>query len=115
MTSKLLDQVREVARLYTLASEQKIHTYKWIKRYILHHNKRHPIEMGETEIRQFLSYLVQHKHVSSSTQNQPLNALVFLYKRVLHEHLGNIGTIERGQRSYRLPVVFSLKEVKLIL
>jgi len=71
--------------------------------------------MGETEIRQFLSYLAQDKHVSSSTQNQALNALVFLYKHVLHKHLGDFGNIERAQRSNRLPVVFSLKEVKLIL
>jgi integron integrase len=71
--------------------------------------------MGESEIRQFLSYLAQHKHVSSSTQNQALNALNFLYKDVLHKKLGSFGNIERARRSDRLPVVFSLKEVKAIL
>jgi integron integrase len=115
MSSKLLDQVREVARLIHLSKRTEDSYVQWIKRYILHHNKRHPIEMGETEIRQFLSYLAQDKHVSSSTQNQALNALVFLYKHVLHKHLGDFGNIERAQRSNRLPVVFSLKEVKLIL
>jgi integron integrase len=115
MSSKLLDQVREVARLIHLSKRTEDSYVQWIKRYILHHNKRHPIEMGETEIRQFLSYLAQHKHVSSSTQNQALNALVFLYKQVLHKHLGDFGNIERAQRSNRLPVVFSLKEVKAIL
>ena len=115
MSSKLLDQVREVARLIHQSKRTEDSYVQWIKRFILHHNKRHPIEMGETEIRQFLSYLAQDKHVSSSTQNQALNALVFLYKHVLHKHLGDFGNIERAQRSNRLPVVFSLKEVKLIL
>jgi integron integrase len=115
MSSKLLDQVREVARLKHLSKRTEDSYLQWIKRFILHHEKRHPLEMGETEIRQFLSYLAQDKHVSSSTQNQALNALNFLYKDVLHKELGNFGDIERAQRSNRLPVVFSLKEVKLIL
>ncbi len=82
MASKLLDQVREVARLKHLSKRTEDSYLQWIKRYILHHEKRHPIEMGEEHIRQFLSFLAQHKHVSSSTQNQALNALNFLYKDV---------------------------------
>ncbi len=115
MASKLLDQVREVARLKHLSIRTEDSYLQWIKRYILHHQKRHPIEMGESEIRQFLSYLAQRKYVSSSTQNQALNSLVFLYKHVLHKPLGNFGNIERAQRTERLPVVFSLQEVKSIL
>jgi hypothetical protein len=55
----------------------------WIKRFIFFHNKRHPAEMGEAEIAQFLSALAQERHVSASTQNQALNALLFLYHEVL--------------------------------
>jgi len=71
--------------------------------------------MGEQEIRKFLSYLAVSKYVSSSTQNQALNALNFLYKDVLHKKLGHFGEIERAQRSPRLPVVFSKNEAKNIL
>jgi integron integrase len=115
MAPKLLDLVREVARLKHLSKRTEDSYLQWIKRYILHHQKRHPIEMGESEIRQFLSYLAQHKHVSSSTQNQAINALNFLYKDVLHKKLGDFGNIERAQREPRLPVVFSKKEVKAII
>jgi integron integrase len=115
MSSKLLDQVREVARLRHLSKRTEDSYLQWIKRFILHHEKRHPLEMGEEHIRQFLSFLAQRKYVSSSTQNQALNALNFLYKDVLHKKLGDFGIIERAQRTNRLPVVFSLNEVKSIL
>lgn len=59
-----------------------------MRRFILFHNKRHPSEMGAPEVRQFLSYLASDARVSSSTQNQALNALVFLYRVVLHRDLG---------------------------
>jgi integron integrase len=115
MAPKLLDQVREVARLKHLSKRTEDSYLQWIKRYILHHKKRHPLHMGESEIRQFLSYLAQDKHVSSSTQNQALNALNFLYKDVLHKKLGDFGNIERAQRQPRLPVVFSKKEARTII
>jgi len=115
MTSKLLDQVRDVARLKHLSPRTEDAYVQWIKRFVLFHNKRHPLEMGEQEIRSYLIYLSREKYVSSSTQNQALNALIFLYDSVLHKTLGSLGTIERAQRSLRLPVVFSKKEVKSIL
>jgi len=86
-----------------------------VKRFVLFHDKRHPVEMGENEIRSFLSHLARDEYVSSSTQNQALNALVFLYKNVLRKNLGNIGAVERAQRSYRLPDVFTHDEALAIL
>ncbi|MBI5464750.1 MAG: integron integrase [Ignavibacteriales bacterium] len=115
MALKLLDQVREAVRLRHLSHRTEEAYVGWIKRFVLFHHKRHPSEMGETEIRTFLSHLAQHKFVSSSTQNQALNALVFLYARVLKKPLGAIGAIERAKRSPRLPVVFSKQEVHGIL
>jgi hypothetical protein len=73
MAPKLLDNVRETIRLKHLSHRTEESYVQWIKRFVLFHNKRHPLEMGENEIRQFLAYLAQRKYVSSSTQNQALN------------------------------------------
>lgn len=70
--------------------------------------------MGTVEVRAFLSYLAQHEHVSASTQNQALNALVFLYKHVLQKELGAIDAV-RARRPKRLPVVLTQNEVAAIL
>ena len=81
--SKFLDLVREVIRTnhFTYSTEK---TYiNWIYRFIIFHNKRHPEEMGVNEIAEFLTYLAVDRKVSASTQNQALNALVFLYKKVM--------------------------------
>jgi integron integrase len=115
MAQTLLNQVRETARLKHYSARTEDSYVQWIKRFVLFHNKRHPVEMGELEIRSFLLHLAQEKYVSSSTQNQALNALIFLYTQVLHKKLGSIGDIEHAQRSIRLPVIFSRKEVKTIL
>ncbi|HVN47441.1 MAG TPA: phage integrase N-terminal SAM-like domain-containing protein [Bacteroidota bacterium] len=74
MASKLLNQVREIIRLRHLSIRTEEAYVQWIKRYILFHHKRHPAEMGEIEIRNFLKHLACEKYVSSSTQNQALNA-----------------------------------------
>jgi len=109
---KLLDQVRQAIRTrhYSYRTEKAyIH---WIKRYIFFHNKRHPVDMGEAEIAQFLSSLASDWHVSASTQNQALNALLFLYKEVLEKKIGLIQGVVRANRPKRLPVVFTKEEVK---
>jgi len=115
MAQTLLNQVRETVRLKHLSPRTEDSYVQWIKRFILFHNKRHPVEMGEKEIRSYLIYLAREKYVSSSTQNQALNALIFLYHQVLHKKLGDIGNVERAQREPRLPVVFSKKEAKAII
>ena len=82
MAKKLLDQMSDAIRLkhYSLRTEE---TYlDWVRRYILFHNKRHPKDMGEAEISQYISYLATVGNVAASTQNQALNAIVFLYKKV---------------------------------
>ena len=112
---KLLDQVRTAIRIrhYSLRTED---TYvQWIKRFIFFHGKRHPAEMGETEIGQFLSMLAVEHHVSAATQNQALNALVFLYRHVLHLDVGQLGNLVRAKQSHRLPVVLRKHEVKALL
>ncbi len=111
---KLLDQVRDAIRLkhYSIRTEQ---TYvDWIKRFILFHRKRHPQEMAETEVTQFLTHLARDGHVAASTQNQALSALLFLYKEVLKQEIGWLQRVERAKRPTRLPVVLTRDEVHKI-
>lgn len=112
---KLLDQVRYAIRTkhYSYRTEEAY--VNWIIRFILYHNKRHPKEMGEKEINQFLTYLAVEEKVSASTQNQALCAVVFLYKHVLNKKLGDFGQLEWSKKSRRIPVVFSRVEVKSII
>ncbi|MEW6729508.1 MAG: phage integrase N-terminal SAM-like domain-containing protein [Pseudomonadota bacterium] len=80
---RLLDEVRARIRAkhYSLRTEQAY--LHWIKRFIFFHDKRHPRDMGAAEVEQFLSALAVKEHVPSSTQNQALAALLFLYREVL--------------------------------
>ena len=113
--AKLLDQVREVLRVkhYAIRTEEVyIH---WIKRYIFFHQKRHPREMNAAEVQSFLSDLALKQKVSASTQNQALNALVFLYNEVLHQELGSLDGLVRAPRSKRIPLVMSRDEVRWVI
>ena len=112
---KLLDQVRASMRTrhYSLRTEK---TYvHWIKRFIFFHGKRHPQEMSEVEIGQFLSALATESQVSASTQNQALNALLFLYRAVLDMPIGYVNGVVRAKRPNRLPVVLTRQEVRAII
>lgn len=112
---KLLDQVRDVLRKrhYSIRTEQAY--VDWIKRYIFFHGKRHPLEMRAKEISQFLSHLAVERNVAASTQNQALNALIFLYKQVLQIEVGDLGPTERAKKPERLPTVLSREEMARIL
>jgi integron integrase len=87
----------------------------WIKRFIFFNGKRHPAELGEVEIGQFLSSLATTARVSASTQNQALNALLLLYQEVFHRRIGLIEGIVRAKRQSRLPVVLTKDEVMRLL
>jgi integron integrase len=112
---KLMDQVKEVLRYhhYALSTEQ---TYcGWIVRLLkFYEMKRHPKEMGTAEIERFLSHLATHDNVASSTQRQALNAIMFLYREVLHIELGEIGHM-RSKRTRRPPTVLTQKEIQQLL
>jgi integron integrase len=86
----------------------------WNKRFILFHNKKHPREIGAGEVEEFLTHLAVEKNVAASTQNQALNAIVFLYKEVLGIELGPLHR-EQAKRPEKLPVAFSRKEVKAVM
>jgi integron integrase len=112
---KLLDRVRDVLRVnhYSVRTEEAY--VGWIRRYILYHNKKHPREMGALEVELYLTHLAVGEKVSTNTQKQALNALVFLYHRVLQKPLGRFRDIERPKRPQRRPLVLSKDEVEQIL
>jgi integron integrase len=112
---KLLDQVRETIRLkhYSIRTEESY--IGWIRKFILFHGKRHPAEMKEDEIVAFLSHLANHAKVTASTQNQAFSALLFLYRHVLKQELGEIEGVERAKGPLRLPAVLTRAEVKAVL
>ena len=112
---KLLDHVRDVLRVnhYSLRTEEAY--TGWIRRFILYHGKKHPAEMGALEVELFLTHPAVGQNVSTSTQKQALNALVFLYHRVLQKPLGQFRDIARPQRPKRRPLVLSKGEVERLL
>ena len=111
---KLLDQVRDVIRRkhFSIRTEQAC--VDWIRRFILFHDKRHPREMAEAEVTEFLTYLAREGRVAASTQNQALSALLFLYKQVLKQEIGWLEGVERAKTPARLPVVLTRDEVHKI-
>jgi integron integrase len=112
---RLLDRVREAvrARHYSLRTEEAY--VGWVRRYVLFHGKRHPIEMGQAEVNAFLSDLANRRGVSASTQNQAASALLFLYRSVLAMPLSPDGTLVRAKRARRLPTVLTRSEVRSVL
>ncbi len=112
---KLLDRVRSACqrRRYSYHTEKAY--CRWIKRFVRFHGTVHPRRLGAGHVRLFLDHLATEREVAASTQNQALNALIFLYKNVLDIDLGSIGDFQRAQRSRRLPVVLTREEVRAVL
>jgi integron integrase len=113
---KILDQVREVLRLrhYSIRTEQ---TYcDWIRRYIRFHRMKSREELlpGTGKVEAFLSDLAVNGQVAASTQNQAFNALLFLYREVLHEPFENVQAV-RAKRPVRVPTVLTPEEVKRVI
>jgi len=101
--TKLLDQVRDAIRLRHVSLRTEEAYLGWIRRFILFHHKRHPNDMGAEEVRAFLSHLAVYAQVAASTQNVALNALLFLYRHVLHQPWPEIGPIAHAKRPRRMP------------
>jgi len=112
---RLFEAVRDTIRLkhYSLRTEE---TYvHWIRRFIHFHGKRHPRELGATEVTAFLNHLVKNRDVAAATQNQALSALLFLYREVLAEPLAWLDGVERAKRPARVPTVLSTAEITALL
>jgi len=111
----LLDMVREKMRTRHLAYRTEQAYLQWIRRYIAFHKRRHPKNLGAAEVEQFLTYLAVNRKVSSSTQSQALQALLFMYRQVLGVDLPWLENVTRAARPQRLPVVLSRSEVRSLL
>lgn len=108
--SPFLEIVRNEIRLrgYSIRTEKSY--LFWIRKFILFHQKQHPAEMGKLEVKTFLTWLAVTRNVAVNTQKVALNALVFLYSKVLQQELGDLGfTLAVKQR--HLPVVLTPDEL----
>ena len=116
-TPKLLDEVRETLR----RRHYSIHTERsycdWIKRFVVFHNMqaRADLSNGEEKITKFLTHLACDLKVAPSTQNQAMNALVFLYKQVLNYSLEQKINAERSEKKVRIPVVLTREETAKLI
>lgn len=112
---KLMDRVKATMRLKRYSPRtEKTYCY-WIRYFIRFHGVRHPANMGATEVQAFLEHLAVERYVAAATQNQALNALVFFYRHVLEQLLGDIGAFSHAKRPRRLPIVLSHDEVMRVL
>ncbi len=112
---RFMDQCREVMRFQHFSIRTEEAYLGWIRRFILWSGKRHPRDMGEPEVRAFLTHLATDRKVSASTQNQALNALLFVYQKVLRLDLDWVDGFERARRPPRIPTVLSRDETTLVL
>ena len=112
---RFLEQCREVLRYRQMALRTEEAYVDWIRRFIVWSGKRHPREMGAAEVRGFLTHLAVERNVAAATQNQALNALVFLYREVIGGELEWLGGFEPARRGQRLPEVLSRQEAQAVL
>jgi len=111
----LFEVAREKIRTRHLALRTEQAYLQWMRRYVKFHGRRHPRDMGAAEVEAFLTHLAVGAKVSASTQNQALQALLFLYRQVLDVELPWLENVTRASRPRRLPVVLSAAEVRAVL
>ncbi|MEJ0091181.1 MAG: phage integrase N-terminal SAM-like domain-containing protein [Limisphaerales bacterium] len=139
---KFMEQCREAMRFKQLALRSEEAYLQWIKRFLVFCRQpaadgplnsslspaggvgvkrngqwlwRHPKDMGTVEVKEFLTHLAVARKVAASTQNQALNALVFLYREVVGGELGWLGDFEPASRSRRIPVVLTPAETRALM
>ena len=111
----LFGVAREKIRTRHLAYRTEQAYLHWMRRYVKFHDRRHPRDMGPPEVEAFLTHLAVEAGVAASTQNQALQALLFLYRHVLDIELPWLENVTRASRPKRLPVVLSVAEVRAVL
>lgn len=115
MAVKLMERYRAAIRVHQYSFQTERVYSDWVRQFIHFHQLRHPEDMGAPEVEAFLSHLATQRHVSASTQNQALSAILFLYQKVLHIRLPWMNEIVRAKRPTRVPVVLSRSEVTQVL
>ena len=114
MSKRLMSLVRERLRVkhYSYRTEESY--CHWIRTFIRFHNYRHPLQMREAEVTEFLTWLAVHRQVAANTQNLAFSSLAFLYREVLGKPLENINAV-RAKTPQKLPVMFTREEVRRIM
>jgi integron integrase len=112
---RLLQQVRDAIRRKHFSPRTEQSYVHWIKRFVFFNGKRHPAELGATEVTAFLNHLARDRKVAAATQNQALCALLFLYREVLGQPLAWLDNLDRAKRPARVPTVLTRGEMKAIL
>src|SRR5687767_12774004 len=112
---KLLDAVRSACRARHFSRRTEEAYLGWIRRYVVFHGKRHPLELDAGSVAAFLTDLATRQNVSTSTQNQAASALLFLYRQVLEQAIELPHEIARPHKPRRLPVVLTREEVVAVL
>jgi integron integrase len=112
---KLLTILRSDLRTKRYSKNTEEAYVKWTKEYILFNDKKHPKELTKSDFEKFLTHLAVEREVSASTQNQAMNAILYLYKNILKVDIGWLEDVKRAKRNNRLPTVFSRNEVSKIL
>lgn len=112
---RLREQVRAVMRSHHYSIRTEKSYWYWIRYFIRFHKLRHPLEMGATEVNAFLTWLAVERKVAAATQSLALNALVFLYAKVLLQPLGQLGEVVRAKRSTHIPCVLTHEEATALI
>jgi len=110
-----LEEAKNAIRLrhFSLSTEK---TYLgWIARFKTFLKDRDPQLLEANDMKNYLTHLALHGRVSASTQNQAFNALLFLYRQILHKEVGDLTAVVRAKRKMNLPTVLSRDEVKSLL
>ncbi|MEQ9309098.1 MAG: integron integrase [Balneolaceae bacterium] len=113
--SNLISNIQNEIRRRNYSYKTETSYLNWIKRFIKFNKNRHPSQIEETQVVEFLNELVNVHNVSASTQNQALCAISFLYKKVLREPLGILEDLTYSKKQKSLPVVLTQQEVKSLI
>jgi integron integrase len=113
--AKLVPTLRQALRTRHLSPRTEKQYVHWVRRFVRFHGVRHPLDLGEAEVRAFLTDLAVRGKVSASTQSQALSALAFLYKQVLNRPLAWLTDVVRAKPAHRVPVVMTPGEVRRVL
>ncbi|HSV79352.1 MAG TPA: phage integrase N-terminal SAM-like domain-containing protein [Ramlibacter sp.] len=114
-STRLLDQVRERARYLHYSHRTEKAYVCWVRFFIRWHGLKHPRDMGASHVQAFLTMLASERHVSSSTHNQALSAVLFLYREVLGAELPWLQDLNRPSTKRRIPTVLTPEEVARLL
>lgn len=112
---RLLDLVRQAARARHFSPRTEEAYVSWIRRFVVHHGRRHPTDLSAAHVIAFLTHLADQGRVSVSTHRQASSALLFLYHEVLRNPLDLPDDIARPRKPRRLPVVLTRDEVRALL